>query len=89
MTHVSTLFFFKVSFVILTFITIAAFLKSKYRQFDTDHSRGVARGGGARGTRAPQNLADQLTLFKPWGQIMPVTQPSRNVEFILQYVYNR
>ena len=28
--------------------------------------KGVARGG-ARGARAPPNLADQLTLFKPWG----------------------
>ena len=32
--------------------------------------RGVAREG-ARGARAPRNLADQLTLFKPGGQIMP------------------
>ena len=31
------------------------------------HTRGVARGG------APRNLADQLTLFKPGGQIMPLT----------------
>ena len=31
--------------------------------------RGVARGGGV-----PPNLADRLTLFKPWGgQIIPVT----------------
>ena len=28
--------------------------------------RGVARGGGGGG-RAPRNLVDQLTLFKPWG----------------------
>ena len=34
--------------------------------------RGVAREG-ARGARAPRNLADQLTLFKPGGPIMPLT----------------
>ena len=39
--------------------------------------RGVARGGAGgkgRGSEPPWNLADQLTLFKPWGQIMPLTQ---------------
>ena len=33
------------------------------------HPRGVARGG----PEPPWNLADQLTLFKPGGQIMPLT----------------
>ena len=32
--------------------------------------RGVARGGGRGG---PQNLANQQTIFKPGGQIMPLT----------------
>ena len=30
------------------------------------------RGGGAI-SASPQNLAGQLTLFQPWGQIMPTT----------------
>ena len=36
-------------------------------------SRGVGGSGGPGGARAPRNLADQLTLFKPGGHIMPVT----------------
>ena len=38
--------------------------------------RGVARGG-AEGARAPRNLADQLTLFKPgWADFAPRTTAS-------------
>jgi hypothetical protein len=35
--------------------------------------RGVARGEGGQGGQCPRILADQLTLFKPGGQIMPLT----------------
>ena len=34
---------------------------------NSDELRGVARGGGGGGAEPPRNLADQLTLFKPWG----------------------
>ena len=39
-------------------------------------NRGVARGG-ARGARAPRNLADQLTLLEPgWADFAPHTTVS-------------
>ena len=38
-------------------------------QNERTYIRGVARGGG----EPPRNLADQWTLFKPGGQIMPLT----------------
>ena len=43
-------------------------------QFSGDicNCRGVA-SWGAGGTEPPRTLADQLTLFKPGGQIMPLT----------------
>ena len=34
--------------------------------------RGVVKGGGG-GAETPRNLANQLALFKPGGEIMPLT----------------
>ena len=49
--------------------------------------RGVARGG-TRAARAPQNLADQLTLFKPGGaDYAPHTIATPHSEFYLHLWY--
>ena len=50
----------------MTFITIAAFMKSKYCQFDTDHSRGVARGGG-KGDQSPPEFGRSVNPIQTIG----------------------
>ena len=54
------------------FLSYIAYHNADWYFKNASDYRGAARRG-ARGSEPPRNLADQLTLFEPGGQSLPLT----------------